>query len=145
MTREEFIETYNRCWKKTFYFFSWKLTEDPDEDVAIYVDKEGTIFIEDIKTPYSVEQVTRIKYRNYEDENPRDEHHRIRIFFCNGDFLEMSSDYFDNDEIWLHREGANMLSEKELYEYWKNLLNECEENTEELTNIKDENKGMLKK
>ena len=49
MLKKEFTEVYNRCLHKAELEYSWSVTEDEDEDAAVFVDARGDIFIKDIK------------------------------------------------------------------------------------------------
>ena len=120
MSREEFIEVYQRCFEKVSMKYSWALTEDYDEDLEVYVDAQGNIFIKDIKLPYHCKNITRVKYRNYEYDE-YDEESYILIKFDNNDFLQLGeSGYMDYIHLYVNNEeGPKSYQDKSAYEYLK--------------------------
>ena len=62
MNREVFIETLTRCRRKAFLDITWSFSTDEDEDAKICLDRNGYLIFLDVKTPYNVENVERVKY-----------------------------------------------------------------------------------
>lgn len=62
MNREGFIEALDRCRRKAFLDVTWSFSTDEDQDSKICLDKTGYLFFHDVKTPYNIDDVERVKY-----------------------------------------------------------------------------------
>lgn len=62
MDREDFIDALIRCRRKAFLDVTWTFSTDEDEDARICLDKSGFLELNDVKTPYNVSDVKRVKY-----------------------------------------------------------------------------------
>lgn len=131
MLKKEFTEVYNRCLHKAELEYSWSVTEDEDEDAAVFVDARGDIFIKDIKTYYNCSMVEKIRFKqrfyNYEETGDEQDYY-IKLWFQNGDTLVLGmKNYMDYVFLQLGREGAQMYYNKEVYRYWQEKkIDECE-------------------
>ena len=62
MDREAFINALMRCRRNAFLDVTWSFSTDEDEDTKICLDRDGYLIFHDVKTPYNVEDVERVKY-----------------------------------------------------------------------------------
>lgn len=62
MDRESFIDALIRCRRKAFLDVTWSFSTDEDEDAKICLDRDSYLIFHDVKTPYNVENVERVKY-----------------------------------------------------------------------------------
>ena len=62
MNRENFIEALERYRRKAFLDVTWSFSTDEDEDAKICLDRNGYLIFHDVRTPYNVDNVERVKY-----------------------------------------------------------------------------------
>lgn len=62
MDRDSFAEALTRCCRKAFLDVTWTFSSDEDEDARICLDRNGYLIVNDVTTPYNVEDVERVKY-----------------------------------------------------------------------------------
>lgn len=111
-----------RCIEKAELEYLWAVSEDEDEDVEIFVDDKGDIFIKNVNTHYNCGDVLKIKFRQrfYDFFETGDEQdYYVKIWFDNGDILVLGMKNFA-DYIYLLRcdREKRIYRDKELYEYW---------------------------
>lgn len=92
MNCQEFIDTLNRCLEKAELEYVWHATGDEDEEANIYVNNRGEIYINDKKTSYNCNNVSKIKFRQMYfdvDETGEEQDFYVKIWFETGDILRI--------------------------------------------------------
>ena len=112
---ECFIRKFEELRIKAKYLY-YRITDDKDRDVDIYIRSDGAMYVEGYKTEFNILDIREMKYDFYD----YDESANITLYFGQNTSLSFSSEYYDN-QLYLSIDGNFFSGRSATLKHWEEL------------------------